>query len=584
MSLQRRQFVLLSGFMGLAVIVFGLLIWRLVHLQFTLKDEYTQSSLRQRSAVIGAQPRRGLILDARGRVLAASLKTYNVFAEPRYLLKDVERLKVTAAELQTVLNEPGHELCALIDSSRNPGYVKIKQDIGFQEKQLLEETPLPGVGIETGWKRFYPAGHLTGHVLGFVGAENKGLAGLEIKYNENLSGTQGKEVFVVDNQRRPIGAQPASSVEVHDGMNLVLTIDAVIQRFTHEALQKQVAAYEAESGVAMVMNPWTGAILAMVSLPDYDPSNFSTTPQDRMRNRILTDPYEPGSIFKPIVVAVALEAGSIGYEEKFDCENGYYARYRIGEFGNHQYGNLSTREILIHSSNIGMAKIGLKMGQKKLYDGLKMMGFAERTGVDLPGEEPGLLRPLSQWSGWSVTRIPFGHEVSVTPLQICRAYSIFANGGYIVKPHLVRAVIDSQGNIIEDKQPVTKTGYVLKTEVAEWMVQKALADVVKEGTGDEAALDDCQVWGKTGTANIALPTGGYDTRNYVASFVGGAPAEKTAVVVLVSIRKPNRSLGKGYSGGRVAAPVVGDILKKTLPYLGVTEQQEQTNDADVDQP
>ena len=223
-----------------------------------------------------------------------------------------------------------------------------------------------------------------------------------------------------------------------------------------------------------------------------------------------------------------------------------------------------------------MAKIGLKMGQKKLYDGLRLMGFSEKTGIDLPGEDPGRIWHLSQWSGWSVTRIPFGHEVTVTPLQICRAYCVFANGGYMVKPFLVRAVIDRKGNIIEDKQPAIKTGYVLKKEVAEWMVQKALSDVVKEGTGDLAALDNCQVWGKTGTANIALPTGGYDTRNYVASFVGGAPAETPAVVVLVSIRKPNRSLGKGYSGGRVAAPVVHDILKNTLDYLGVTGQPEES--------
>ena len=304
--------------------------------------------IASRHAVIGAQPRRGLILDARGRILAASVKTYNVFAEPRYLLEDVEKLKTTAMALQEVLNEPGHELCAMIDTSRNPGYVKLKQDIGFEEKKLLQETHIPGVGLEIDWRRFYPAGHLTGHVLGFVGAENTGLAGLEIKYDSTLCGQSGKEVFVVDNRRRPIGAQPGISSEVQDGENLVLTIDAVIQRYVYEALQKQVAAYEAESGVAMVMNPWTGAILAMVSLPDYDPMQFSTTDQDKMRNRILTDPYEPGSIFKPIVAAVALEAGAIGYEEKFDCEMGYFARYRIGEFGNHRYGMLSTREILIH--------------------------------------------------------------------------------------------------------------------------------------------------------------------------------------------------------------------------------------------
>ena len=197
------------------------------------------------------------------------------------------------------------------------------------------------------------------------------------------------------------------------------------------------------------------------------------------------------------------------------------------------------REIIIHSSNVGMAKIGLKMGQKKLYDGLKLFGFSSRTGIDLPGEEPGLVWSLPKWSRYSVTRIPFGHEVMVTPLQICRAYSILANGGYIVKPHIVRAIVDGQGSIIEDKQPTKGMGYIIKTEVAEWMVQQALTDVVNEGTGDKAQLENCQVWGKTGTANIAID-GHYDWKNYVASFVGGAPSEKPAVVVLVSIRKPKR--------------------------------------------
>ncbi|MBC8378436.1 MAG: penicillin-binding protein 2 [Planctomycetes bacterium] len=570
MIAKKQQAWLLPVFMAATVVCFGLLAWRLIHLQITLKEEYTQSSKRQRSAIVSQNPRRGLILDVRGRVLAASVKTYNVFAEPRRLVNDPEQLKLSASALQAILNEPGYIICEQIDSANNPGYARIKRDISLEEKKQIEKARVPGIGIQTDWKRYYPSGYLSGHLLGFVGAENKGLSGLEMKFEETLSGTRGQEHFVVDNFRRPIGIQPVESTDAQDGANLVLTIDVVIQRFVHEALQQKMQEYEAESAVGIVMNPWTGAILAMVSLPDYDPGKFGTTPQDLMRNRALTDPFEPGSIFKPIVAAIALDAGAISYDEKFDCEDGYFKRYKIGEFSNHQYGHLTVREILMHSSNIGMAKIALKMGQKKLYDGLKLLGFSNRTGVDLPGEAPGLVWPLSEWErGWSETRISYGHEVMATPLQICRTYCIFANGGYVVKPHVVRAVVDSQGTILEDHQPAVKTGYVLKKEVADWVVQEALSDVVKEGTGDQAALKNCQVFGKTGTANIALPTGGYDTRNYVASFAGGAPAEKPAVIVLVSIRKPNRSLGKGYSGGRVAAPVVRDILENTLNYLGV---------------
>ncbi|MHC5082596.1 MAG: peptidoglycan D,D-transpeptidase FtsI family protein [Planctomycetota bacterium] len=576
----KRETWLLRGFVAVIAIAFGLLIWRLVYLQIIHQEVYAQSSQRQQSAMVPEQPRRGLILDGRGRILAASVKTYNAFIEPRRVLNSVEGTQIVASELQDILDFPGHEICRLVEESRNPGYVKISETITPEQRRALNQARLTGVGIETDWQRYYPAGNLTGHVLGFVGAENKGLAGVELKYNTPLAGEEGEHVFVVDALRRPIGQQPAESKDAKDGYNLVLTIDSVIQRFVHEAIDKQIKEYEAESGVGVVMDPWTGAVLAMVSIPDYQPEEFSTSTQDQMRNRVLTDPYEPGSIFKPIVTAIGLEFGKIGYNDKFDCENGYWSSYSgIGEFNNKQYGILSVKEILINSSNVGMAKIGLKMGKQTLYEGLKLFGFSQRTGIDLPGEDYGLVWPVRKWSKLSVTRIPFGHEVLVTPLQICRAYSIMANGGYTVKPHIVRAVVDNQGNIIENKQPAIQTGYILKPEVAEWMIQEALTAVVNEGNS-KAALDDVQVWGKTGTANIAVD-GHYDWRNYVASFVGGAPAEKPAVVVLVSIRRPNRSLGKGYSGGRVAAPVVHDILENTLTYLGVINpDDDQTEEPD----
>ncbi len=561
-------------FVGLTVILFGLLGWRLVHLQFTLSQQYNESSRRQRSAVVPELPRRGLILDARGRILAASSKTYNAFAEPRQLAGDPEQLKLTALELQGILNEPGWQICQTIAAGTNPGYVKVKKQLSVEERQKIQETRIPGIGIETGWKRYYPAGNLAAHILGFVGAENTGLSGLEMRYESRLAGRQGSQMFVVDNFRRPIAAQSAVSSDVEDGLNLVLTIDSVIQRFMYEALKKQVDEYQAESAVGLMMDPWTGAVLAMVSLPDFDPDKFATAPVDARRNRILTDPYEPGSIFKPIVAAIALEAGAIGYQDKFYCENGFWSAYRgIHDFEGHHYGNLTVREIIMHSSNIGMAKIGLEMTKQQLYDGLRLFGFSQRTGIDLPGEDPGLVWSVPRWSKLSITRIPFGHEVLVTPLQMCRAYSILANGGYAVKPHIVRAIVDQDGQIIEDRRPGIRTGYILKTEVADWMVQKALVDAVREGTGDKAIIEGCQVFGKTGTANIALPTGGYDKRNYVASFIGGAPAEHPAVVLLVSIRKPNRSLGKGYSGGRVAAPVAREILENTLSYLGLLETE-----------
>lgn len=572
MSSSKRERWVLGFFLIVIIVVFGGLLWRVFDLKYYQRDTFESMSLRQQKAVVNEQPRRGLIFDAKGRVLAASIKTYHAFVEPRVLKEYPDQMLVTAAELQKILGIPGHEICGIIQQSSNPGYVKIKSHITEQQRQQLLQARLRGVGIEPDWVRSYPAEEMTAHILGFVGKDNTGLAGLELQYNSILAGKSGRQVFVVDALRRPIAARAAEQADTENGINLVLTIDSVIQRFVYEALKKKMVEFNAESAVAVVMNPWTGAILAMVSLPDFEPAQFSTTPQDRMRNRVLTDPFEPGSIFKPIVATIGLDSGLIGFHQTFDCEDGFWSKYGgIGEFGNHQYGTLSVQKILIHSSNVGMAKMGLKMGKQQLYDGLKRFGFSSRTGVDLPGEEPGLLWPLSRWSRWSVTRIPFGHEVLVTPLQICRAYSILANGGYIIRPHIVRAIVDHDGQIVEDKQPAAGAGYIISKEVANWMVQTALTGVVNEGTGDKAKLENCQVWGKTGTANIAI-NGHYDWKNYVSSFVGGAPADKPAVVVLVSIRKPDRTLGKGYSGGRVAAPVVHDILSGTLRYLGVIEE------------
>jgi cell division protein FtsI/penicillin-binding protein 2 len=567
--MRRQTFSLITGLVLLTVI-FGLLVWRLFYLQYVKSQSFEQVSRRQQNAVVPEKAQRGFIVDCRGRLLAASNISYSVFAEKRRF-EDPEAVKTVAAQLHDIIGIPGHEICGLIYDAVNPGYAPLASDIDALTRDAIISAGIPGIGVESRWKRYYPGGSLTGHIIGFIGTEQTGLAGIELRYDTLLRGSEGQSVFVVDALRRPIAAALADRVESVDGKSLILTIDATIQEFVRAAIQKKMLEYDAEAAVGIMMNPWTGAIIAMVSLPDYDPDNFSRTPAERMKNRTIGDVYEPGSIFKPIVAAIALDSGAVGYNESFDCENGFFARYRIGEFGNKRYGVLNMREIQVHSSNVGMAKIGLKMGEKKLYEGLRLFGFGSPTGVDMPAEEAGILHPLNRWSGWSVTRIPFGHEVSVSALQMARAYCILANGGSLVRPHIVRAVVDRNGRITEYKQPGTGAGYILKPEVAHWMVQNALTGVVNDGTGAPAALKNCQVWGKTGTANIALPGGGYDESNYVSSFVGGAPADKPAVVVLVSIVRPNRSLGKGYSGGRVAAPVVKEILENTLPYLGVIE-------------
>lgn len=525
-----------------------------------------QQNTVSRSLTVKQTPRRGMILDRCGRRLAVSNRIAVAFADPEL----VGDLKDTANYAADVLNIPAHELCMKIDFSNARRYVKLQEDISEQQAMMLSKTPLNGIGIHKSWQRNWPAGKLACHITGFTGADNKGLGGLELKYDSLLSGSEGSSVFIADSRRRPIRLERANC-DVDNGSSLLITIDTTIQEYVRQALSQRCLEYQAESGVAVVMDPTDGAVLAMVSYPDFDPANPGDCSPDALRNRALTDVYEPGSIFKPIVTAAALDVGVIGFNDVIYCEHGNYSGKgfgRIGEYGNHEYGNLKIRDILVNSSNIGMAKIGQKMGKTRLYKAVRMFGFGSRTGIDLPGEDPGLVWPSNRWTGYSVTRIPFGQEITVTAIQIARAYCILANGGYAVKPHLVRAVIDSDGRHIDVRPSTESVGRIIDTEIANWIVRKALTEVVNEGTGKKAAIEGTQVFGKTGTANIAKPNGGgYDEKNYIASFVGGAPAENPRLIVLVSIRKPNRALGKGYTGGTVSGPVVREILKKSLTYL-----------------
>ncbi len=547
----------------LTVLVFFLLLVRVWYVQAFRQEKYSTMSSRQQFAVVPEKPRRGSIMDRRGRILAASNQIRNLFAEPR-AISDV---KETAVQLQELIKYPSHIICSKINTSENPGYAKLIEDLPDEQVRKVSQAGIFGIGIESRWQRYYPMARLNCHIVGFAGADNTGLAGIEYQYENILSGIERRDILLVDAARKPIALADRSAFG-SDGKDIVLTIDSAIQQFTRTALLKQFEQYNAESALAIVIDPWTGEILSMVSLPDFDPEHITQTDTKNMKNRVLTDPFEPGSIFKPIVAAIALDNGIITRTEKFFCENGYFARYRIGEWGSHSFADLDVKEILTESSNVGMAKIGLKMGQSPLYRGLRLFGFGQRTGIDLPGEEPGLLKTTDRWSGYTVTRMPYGYEVNVTGIQIVRAFCVLANGGRLITPHLLKAVVQPGGNIDYIKFPEPLTGQIIKTSVAEWIVQQALANVVNEGTGKEAALEKWQVFGKTGTAHIAMPDQkGYDNENYTASFIGGAPAENPKVVVLVSIRKPDKSLKKGYSGGRVAAPVVGEILEKVMTYL-----------------
>jgi len=567
---------------GVLIAAFLLLSVRCFYLQFFESEHYSSVWSKQRQQLRVQKPQRGAILDCRGRVLAASNKIQTIFADPQ-IIKSAER---AASKLGRILNMEAIEIYRLITESKNRRFVKIK--VGADANECGAAGKIYGIGVKSGWQRHYPMGRLTANIVGFTNVENEGKGGIELQYGKELKGSSGQEIFFADVRRRPIRPKEQPSV-LADGAGIILTLDATIQQFARAELLRQYESYEAESAIAIAAEPETGAILALVSLPDFDPNNIAARDVNNLRNRAMSDQFEPGSVIKPIAVAIAIDAGVVERKEKIFCEYGNYRGRgfgRIGEYGEHRFGDLTLREILVHSSNIGMAKIGQKLGKEKLYKGLQFFGFGRKTGVDLPDEAEGLVRPVRQWTGYSVTRMPFGQEISVTGIQLVRAFCMLANGGRSVRPFLVKAIVNNNGEIVKvaplevrrrlltgqdgtaSDSPPKGVGFVVNPEVARWIVRDALVGVVNEGTGKKAKLEKWQVFGKTGTAQLSKKgERGYSADSYVASFAGGGPAEKPAVVVLVSIFKPNIQLGKGYTGGTIAAPVAAKIIEKTLNYL-----------------
>ncbi len=567
----RRELAAVVVCMSLVILAFLALAGRCFHLQYLRADHYAEKCMSQQLAYLPLEPQRGAILDGRGRVLAASDQIRTIFAEPRI----IKEPKETATRLAPILDVGAHEICRLIVDSNNPGFVVIKTNATVAE--CNEVRKIHGLGVKYDWRRNYPMGRLASHVVGFTSADNVGLAGIEYAFDRELRGKGARHAFFVDVHRRPLSFCLAderdNEMPVH-GSGIILTLDATIQQFAREALLRQYREFQAEAATAVVADPQTGAILAMVCVPDFEPAEARRTDPRFFTNRLLVDQFEPGSIIKPVVAAIALDTGVMNRYETIFCENGHYHGKGFGTIGEYRrgFGDLTLREILMNSSNIGMAKIGQRLGAARLYEGLTLFGFGRKVGLELRGEAEGLLRPPGQWTGYSLTRIPFGQEISVTGTQMVRAFCMLANGGRLIHPHIVKAMVTSDGTIVDMRPSTLRVGYIIKPEVARWVVNEALVSVINDegGTGKRARLEKWQVFGKTGTAQLANPAGpGYLEDAYVASFLAGAPADDPRVIVLVSIHRPNVKLRKGYTGGTIAAPVAAEILEKTLTYLEV---------------
>ncbi len=528
----------------------------------SLKELYEE----QHTATIPLPCRRGNILDCRGRLLAGSVQLASVFADPG-IVQDVEK---TAADLENILNIPAGKISEEINKRKSRRFTWIARHVSDEQAEAIHKLRLAGIGTIREPARIYPMGGVAAHVLGFVGTEQKGLAGLELEYDSYLRGEDGYKIVTKSAGGKILGLAPNGYRAPRDGCNIVLSLDAYIQSEAEKCLAETINTYQAPSGVVVVTEVSTGQVLAMASWPTFDPNHFRTAPRDAFLNRALVGPVEPGSVFKPLVFSIAMQEGSVRPGEIFDCHNGVYVRGSRRLRDSHPYGNLTAEEVVSKSSNIGMAQIGERLGNQAMHHYLSQFGIGSKTGIDLTGEDVGILLPLKRWTSFSTDSIPMGQEVAVTAMQLIMAFDAVIDGGTLMRPRLMRAVLAPDGSVIVDHRKPDIVRRVIDESVSNYMRQGPLKLVINAGTGRRARLERWQVVGKTGTAQIAKRGGGgYESGAYVASFICAAPADDPQVSVLVMIHRPKRSIA--YYGGTVSAPPAAEILGTTLDYLGVPD-------------
>jgi len=554
---------LLFGLLVITVVGMGVRLGLLVHRGRAVAAEHVQ---RQTRVVLPLPARPGGIWGcARNtfRLLAGSKQSPGCFVDPGII--DDEDLEPIIAELSAALAIDPASIRETILSRRSRRFVWIKKDLTEAEVAAVKGLKRMPVGISYEWRREYPNGQVGATVLGFRRIDGEPGAGLELSQQNHLAAIDGKEVAVADARRRPIWLTAATQ-SPQDGCDVFLTLDVTVQSYLEQAVSESVERFVAEWGAGVVIDPQTGRVLAMCSAPSFDPRAYSQAEPANQTNRAITYPYEPGSVAKPLFAAAAVDAGLVTYDTMIDCEDGAYRAHRGGRITDHgkSYGMMTLEDVIVFSSNIGMAKIGELMGNERLHAVAQRFGFGQRTGVALPGESPGIIRPVHKWDGYSLRRVPFGQEMSVTALQLAMAFGSVANGGLLLEPQLIDHVRDADGNVIwQGGRRIVRR--VLRPNTARATLE-SLEAVVLRGTGRKCRLDLWRTFGKTGTAQIP-GQGGYIDGAYTGTFIGGGPTSSPRVICVISIYWPDRS--KGYYGSTVAAPYVRQVLQKTLTYLDV---------------
>ena len=537
--------------------------WRAFHLQILQGEKLKRLGERQHLREWIVLPKRGTILDRAGEPLALSLEAQSVYARPRRI-KDPESIARTLAQLLG-LDSAGVQKRL---RTKKP-FAWIKRQVTPKEAERIKALNLKGVGMYYEPDRYYPQGRLAGQVIGFVGRDSQGLEGIELYYDAYIRGETGSSVIERDGRGRRVLVQGVEELQIPPGADIHLTLDTSIQHLVERELEAAVSKFHAKAGIAVVVEPFSGEVLALANYPFFNPNSFTRHSSWQWRNRTVTDSFEPGSTFKAILAAAALEEGIVGKEDLLYCEFGkyFYAGKIIHD--SHKYGWLPFYKIIQHSSNIGATKVAEKLKKERYFKYIKRFGFGRLTGIDMPGEVAGTVRPLSEWSPIALATHSFGQGIAVTPIQLVMAYGAIANGGFLMQPFVVRRVVGPDGKVL-----VVNQAHVVRRVVSEKtarLLTSILKGVVSDGgTGVMASVEGFEVAGKTGTAQKPdLVHGGYAANKRIASFIGFVPADDPRLVLLVLVDEPEVNV----YGGVVAAPVFRNIARGVLRHLGVVPER-----------
>ncbi len=540
------------------------IVTRLYSLQVVRHDFFSNRAERQQQSVVEIDPPRGTIYDARGRVLAVSVEVDSAFAVPR----EIQEPEVVAAALADLLHRSPHPLAKKLQGDGEFTWLERKLDPPVAD--ALRALSLPGIHFLKEYKRYYPQGSLAASVLGFVGLDNQGLAGLEFQYDSLVAGKRGERTVLRDARRSTVASPTLPSSAAEPGRDLHLTLDASLQHIAEVELERAVTSNRARAGSIVLLDPRNGAVLAMASYPSFDPNRFTEFPAQHRKNLAVVHSFEPGSTFKVVTFASALDANLIDPNDVVDCGMGGITLRSARIHDYKPFGLLSFREVLAKSSNVGTIRVVQRIPRQDFYDDVLHFGFGRLTGIDLPGENPGILRPVEKWSALAPVYISFGQGIAATALQMTNAFSVIANGGALYRPYIVEAV--GSGDELERLHAEPEVvAHPISPSTALQLERMMEAVVAVGGTGKAARIDGYRVAGKTGTAQTAEPGKGYSAHRRIPNFVGFAPARDPRITALVVIDSPTAGL---VGGGSVAAPVFSRVVGRALSYLGIPPDSE----------